>query len=175
MARRGYTDYYSHTSEAFSQPLRRGDAAKTRQKKPKKVRKPRLQYRDVGPTSKSFSPLSIITVILLFAVALGTVMSFALIFERQAAIRSLTNELRQVEEDNNFIRAQISQSYDIREIERIATQRLMMGRPQPHQIVHIYVPVTSHTVPNTEVIPEEPNQSRGFLDTLLNRRLTYEE
>ncbi|MCL2851920.1 MAG: cell division protein FtsL [Defluviitaleaceae bacterium] len=167
MAKRGYTDYYSHTSEAFSRPSRVERAAAPRQKRIKKVRKPKLQYRDVGPTSRAFSPLSIVTLVLLFAAALGIVMSFALIFERQTAIRSLTAELRQIEEDNNLIRAQISRSYDIREIERIATQRLMMGRPQPHQIVHIYVPVTSHTVPNMEAVTEEP--SGGFLDTLLNR------
>ena len=140
MARHRSIDYYSHTSEALSQPPER-ERVKPRQKVSKREPKPRLQYRDVGQTSKAFSPLIIITLVLLFAVALGIVMSFALMFERQSVIRGLTNELRQIEEDNNLIRAQISQSYDIREIERIAAQRLMMGRPQPHQIVHIYVPI----------------------------------
>ena len=141
MARRRSIDYYAHTSEALIEPPGGEQAAPRR----KKERKPKLQYRDVGQTSMAFSPLSIVTIVLLFVVALGIVMSFALIFERQSVIRGLTNELRQVEEDNNLIRAQISQSYDIREIERIAAHRLMMGRPQPHQIVHIYVPITSNS------------------------------
>ena len=149
MARRRPIDYYSYTSEALSRPPKE-ESAKPRRKRVKKGGKPKLEYRDVGQTSRAFSPLSIVTLALLFAAALGTVMSFALIFERQSAIRSLTNELRQIEEDNSLIRAQISQSYDIREIERIAVQRLMMGRPQPHQIVHIYVPRTSYTAPSTE-------------------------
>jgi len=95
----------------------------------------------------SFSAMSLITVILIFVAAIGLVLSYAMINDRQAQIRSLMNELGRLEEDNNLIRAQLSQAYDIREIERIAIQRLMMGPPQPHQVVHIYVPPVSRIVP----------------------------
>jgi len=168
MDRRSYADYYSHTSEA-RQPLW-DKSAQPRRKRVKKVRNEtnsRLEYRNVGQTSGSFSSLSIITLVLLFVVAIGIVMSFAMIADKTIAVRNMTNELRQIEEDNNLIRTQIAQSYDIREIERLATTRLMMGRPQPHQIVHIYVPRASHTVTNIEITPQEP--SRSIIDRLFNR------
>jgi len=157
-------DFYSPTSEA-RQPLWNKPTAQPRPKKVKKEKKaakPKLEYRNVGQTSKAFSLLSLVTLVLLFAAALGIVMSFAIVADQANNIRSLTAELRQIEEDNNLIRTQIAQSYDIREIERIASQRLMMSRPQPHQVVHIYVPSTSHTVTNIQATPEEP--SRAFWD-----------
>ena len=164
--RNSYADYYSYTSEAF-QPLRHNPAPKGA-KRTKNTRKSKLRYRDVGQTSRIFSPLSIITLVIMFAAAIGIVMSSALIVERQHTIRALTSELRQIEEDNNLIRTQISLSYDIREIERVASQRLMMGRPQPHQIVHIYVPRTSQTITNIEHAPQ--SSGRSIWDVLSNWR-----
>jgi len=162
--RNNYADYYSYTSEAF-QPLQREPE---RKKRVKKIRKPKLRYRDVGETSSRFSLFSLITIVIMFAAALGIVMSSAMIVERQQNIRALASELRQIEEDNNLIRTQISMSYDIQEIERIASQRLTMGRPQPHQIVHIYVPRTSQIITNIEQVQEAPR--RSILDVLRNWR-----
>ena len=174
MPRRNYTDYYSYTSEAFSQPPEApperssSSRIKRRKKLVKKIRKASLRYRDVGQTMGMFSPLSIATLVLMFFAALGIVLSSAMILDRQQNIRALTAELRQIEEDNNLIRTQISMSYDIREIERIATQRLTMGRPQPHQIVHIYVPRATQTITNIETAPEAP--TRSIMDVLRNWR-----
>ncbi|MCL2674328.1 MAG: cell division protein FtsL [Defluviitaleaceae bacterium] len=162
--RNSYADYYSYTSEAF-QPLHYEPEPRKRMKK---IRKPKLRYRDVGQTSRMFSLLSLITLLIMFAAAIGIVMSSALVVERQQNIRALTSELRQIEEDNNLIRTQISLSYDIHEIERIAGQRLTMGRPQPHQIVHIYVPRTSQIITNIEHVQETPR--RSILDVLRNWR-----
>jgi len=168
MPRRSYIDYYSYTSEAF-QPLPNEPEPKQRTKKRKKKEsKSRLQYRDVGQTSRIFSPLSLVTLVIMFAAALGIVMSSALIVDRQQTIRMLASELRQIEEDNNLLRTQISLSYDIREIERIASQRLTMGRPQPHQIVHIYVPRVSQVITDIEIAPEPPR--RSVWDVLMNWR-----
>ena len=168
MPRRSHIDYYSYTSEAFK-PLPTESESKPNAKKGKKKQsKPGLQYRDVGPTSRMFSPLSLITLVIMFAAALGIVMTSAMIVDRQQTIRALASELRQIEEDNNLLRTQISQSYDLREIELIASQRLTMGRPQPHQIVHIYVPRVSQVITDIEIVTEPPR--RSILDVLRNWR-----
>jgi len=169
MPRNNYSSYYSYTSEAFSQPLRNEPIVKPSKTGKKKVKKSGLHYRDVGETSAMFSLYSLITLVIMFAAALAVVMTSAVIVDRQQQIRVLTAELRQVEEDNNMLRTQISQSYDLREIERIASQRLTMGRPQPHQIIHIYVPRTSQTITHIEQHTAEAPR-RSILDVLRNWR-----
>lgn len=133
--------YYSAGSNALQPSVDDGGLRRKRRRKVKtKIVRKGLQYRDVGRTQMPFSMYALGTVVLLFAVSLSTVMSYALISDRRAAIRGLEAELLQVREENDLIRAQISERYDINEIERIASTRLMMGRPMPHQVVHIYVP-----------------------------------
>lgn len=133
--RRDSRAYYSPTSEALQQP----------QARPKRIPKPKVvrkgwDYRNVGQTQKPFSLCTLATVVLLFGVSLGIVVGYSLVWSSRIEVRDLEGELRQIQEENNLIRAQIAELYDINEIERIASTRLMMGRPLPHQVVHIYVP-----------------------------------
>lgn len=136
--RRDAQRYYSPTSEALSYPLRNPRPMRRKQAAP--VVRKGLYYRDAGQTQRPFSFCALVTLVLLFGVALSIVMSYALIAGRRSAIRGFAVELQQVQEENNLIRAQIAERYDIREVEHIAGTRLMMARPLPHQIVHIYVP-----------------------------------
>jgi cell division protein FtsL len=96
----------------------------------------------------------IFTLLLIFAGALSIALTYALITEARHQI-SVTREVIQEQRDANIsLRAQITEKYSIDEIERIAVDRLGMIKPDPSQIIRIYVPKQNYSELQSRQEPE---------------------
>jgi cell division protein FtsL len=116
----------------------------------------------------------VFTVILIFLGALsGAVASAHMANTRRELVQArqaLTAQL----EANSMLQSRMPQPYTLAEIERIATERLDMAKPDPAQIIYINVPPISHVVLNPELYIPPKDQSfweemRIFVVAILDR------
>ncbi len=145
---RSYSNYYQATANAWDlntlerydrvRKPRTEDIKKTK-KKVKFKRKVKSVYKNVGETQHKVSPLTIASICLVFVYAIGLVLSFAFISNKQIQISNLNKELDKLKNQNIITEADISKNIDIKKIEEIAINKLKMGKPKPHQIKHIEV------------------------------------
>ena len=169
-----YSKYYSGTSEArdlntinaYKPPSLQ--TAVVNRTEASSAKTGGVCYRNVGQTRAKFSPYTVATIIVIFACAVLLMVGYALITSRQMELAYYTNELRQIREQNSVLEMQIARSYDVAEIERIATTRLGLGQPQPHQTVHFSTPRQSYAVRTDLVDAETPVHEESIFDRLMH-------
>lgn len=113
------------------------------------------------------SILTLGTVFYIFAGILLCLMLHAVTVSKNDDILSSQNELKHLKEYNASLAADISGSYDLEEIEKIATTRLGMTERKPHQIIHISVPKQSHVVQNEKLKAPQVKET-GFFNSIKN-------
>ncbi len=147
MARSKYTRYLN-TSEAFEY-VDDDEQTVVVTKKLIRRRLRKLQqfvYKDDG-TGISFS--IILSIIFIFAGILLIAFSSSAIYSKELEVRRLQKDLKLLQESNAFLNAQISSSYDLSTISKIATTKLGMVKPKPYQIIRIQVPKQSYVILET--------------------------
>ena len=92
------------------------------------------------------SKLTIVTIALIFAGLLGFALPSAMIYNVDAKTAALRSELEKINETNTQLAVDISKTYDLDQIRRLATAKLGMTEPAPYQKIDIYVPRASHTI-----------------------------
>lgn len=122
-------------------------------------KKPVTVYKDVGQTHAKISALAVVTIALIFICALGVALSYAALYGKSLHIAQLNSDLKQKREQNAVLEAEIAKSYDLKEIERIATTKLNMAKPTASQIIPISVPKQSYRVPVEDVEPESQGET----------------
>lgn len=158
---------YANVSEAYDlRPLSHEIEPPLLDREPKqriRIRK-RVNKRPVYVRCKDqkqkTSISAIITVLLIFAGCLSIALSYAMTSSIRSNIIKLQNELKEKQEHNSSLRAEVAESYNLNEIEKIATTRLGMSKAKPYQIVNINVSKQSYAIRNTPV--EEAKQSFSF-------------
>ncbi len=162
--------YYKKSKNSYKlgkTHLHKGKKNSSRNKVIKLRRERAPIFRYVGEDKAKISINTIITIVLIFSCALGIALSFAILFNKQLSIANLNTELRKLQEKNLVSESQILKSYDIKEVEKIATINLKMGKPKPHQIIYIDVPKQSYAVQydsSSESLPEEESFTKTFFN-----------
>lgn len=112
---------------------------KTRNKRRKKARnKTKFIFLENVYTKVSKETYLMLTV--LFCGSLCMLMLGALVTNKRITVTGLQNKLKTAQEANLALSVEIAESYDEKEIERIATEVLGMSKPKPYQYFHINVP-----------------------------------
>lgn len=137
------------------------------QKKRIKIRK-RVKSRPVyvryQDQKRKISIQSVITVLLIFAGGLSIALSYAMVSNVQSNLLKMQNQLKERQEHNISLRADVAENYNLGEIERIATTNLGMSKAKPYQTVYINVSKQSYAVRSTS--SEETAQSLTFSDVI---------
>lgn len=141
-----YKKYYSSTSEALKIEKAEKREYKKQPPKKRKVRKPKLIYKLIEDNKAKFSFQTILTILIVFIGILGIVTSITIVISKRLEIVRLNKEYKEVQEINTTLKSQISQNIDLKEIERIATSKLGMTTPKPHQIIYITIPKQNYGV-----------------------------
>lgn len=130
----------------------------------------------MGADNRKFSVpwRMVFTIVLIFIVALGSALTYAHIQTTRGQIIRERNALIAARDANASLRAQVTERFTNEEIERIATGRLGMARPEPAQIFYIHVPLRDTVLLNIdENMFEEHNfflqDIRDFMTGLINR------
>ena len=109
------------------------------------------------------------TIMLIFAMGVGAVWSFAYLQDMRQQIDRQRVALQQQEENNILARAEITRHISVEEVARIAEERLNMSRPDPSQIVFINVPRPSYVVQsNAPNRLEQPNMWQAAVQYMRN-------
>ncbi|MDR1532156.1 MAG: hypothetical protein LBS62_08245 [Clostridiales bacterium] len=142
--------FYSRSSEAPDFPALDG-YAKPRLPHSEPTRKPKKHInkpviRTTTEVRPAISPCVFITLALIGLCLTGYVLSTAMQFNKNTEIAQLREELKKQQDSNDMVRAEISEGIDLQEIERIAVEKLGMGKPQAYQIIHVALPKESHVV-----------------------------
>ena len=166
---------YNHSSSAIDYHQAYPDGyKKTKRKKVLRRIKKATIIRRVSNDKPTISKYTIITILIVFTGVMSIALNYSRISTDRAEIRALTSQLQRLQEDNNSLEFQISESYDLREIERIATTRLGMHRPRSHQVVFISVPVETFVVRRNNPLAyermEEDSPFQKVLDFFLKQR-----
>jgi len=127
------------------------------------------------PSPKVFNPwLMGITLVLILVGGLSGAVAAAQITNTEREINAARNLRTHYQGLNVTLREQVSDRYTNYEIERIASERLGMARPDPSQVIEIYVPRHSYVVLNTAdyIMPQENyflQEIMTFLTGITNR------
>ena len=147
-------------------PSKRRQAAKPPEKK-KPDKHPKIPdvlvrgnviYIKGKPAPPIFNPwLMAITLFLILIGGLSGAMAAAQITQTERLIAQARSQRAYYQNLNVTLREHLSERYTNYEIERIATERLGMARPDPSQVIEIYVPRFSYVVLNTDddIMPRE--------------------
>lgn len=109
------------------------------------------------------------TTVLIFAMGIGAVWSFAYLQDMRQQIDRQRVLLQQQHENNILARAEITRHVSIEEVARIAEERLNMSRPDPSQIVFINVPRPSYVVQSdAPSVLEQPNMWQAAVQYMRN-------
>jgi cell division protein FtsL len=122
----------------------------------------------------SLSPPLVFTIILIFLGALGSAAAAAHMANTRREINRVQQALNTQLDANATLASQMPQPYTTSEIERIASERLGMARPDPSQIIYIHVPPISHVVLSPDAYIPAPAPSiwvelRVFFTAVFNR------
>ncbi len=157
--------YYTKTSEALV--VKPNTAPQQRRKRRPVPRRAKIvRYKLVNEGIK-INYLAMTTIVIIFLGLMSIAAFFTIIAEKQSEISRQNNLYKKLQEANLITKAQISQGYDLKEIERIAITRLEMSKPKPHQIVYISVPKQSYvTQSNNSEKPKNPDIIGNILDNI---------
>lgn len=92
----------------------------------------------------------------------------SIIAETNKGIKELTVNLNELKEKNSTLQAEISGQIDLKSIEKIATEKLLMSKPAKHQIVYIDVPKSNYTVQNDMKSLSKESNIIGIIETVKN-------
>ena len=158
----GYSEFYSHSSEAHD--ILREKYYAPRHEPRKRVRqsvrrkrvssnRPKYLIDNSNRPKMAIMPLIALAV---FFTGLITVVFFGVrIIETRMEINSLVREYQELQSENSLRSAQLARSIDLREVEHHATTRLGMVSPAQHQIIHVSVPRQNYVVQNLAVLDED--------------------
>lgn len=85
---------------------------------------------------------------ILFGVTFGFVHECSNLASRQSQLKVINAEMREVKSSINNVESIIASSLNLDHIQELATIKLDMTEPLPHQIVYIELPKESYTVYN---------------------------
>lgn len=91
----------------------------------------------------------VISILFIFAGAMGTAITAAHIANTEVQINRARAERTRYQYLNATLADQVNERYTREEVERIASERLGMFRPDPSQIIEINVPLQSYVHLNT--------------------------
>jgi len=112
-----------------------------RKKTAVKVRRRRsVTYVYKNDHRHKLSPLTVITLTLIFAGAACTAASYAKVSVANQTVISLTNQLRETQSQNEALAKEATRFDDAVSMRDIAENKLGMSEPKPYQIRHITVP-----------------------------------
>jgi len=137
---------------------------KTRVRK-KTARRAKTVYVHLENREGKISLLTMASVFYVFLGILACLLMHSVTTSKHSGIISSQNQLKHLQEYNNSLAADISTSYDLKEIERIATTKLGMSEPKAHQIIYVNVPKQSYAVQNESISVTEESET-SFIDTL---------
>ena len=120
------------------------------------------------------SPLMVFTILLIFVGALSSAVAAAHMTNTRREVSEAQRDLNIAQDANDMLVSQMPQPYTLMDIERIASERLGMARPDPSQIIYINVPSISHVVlnPGDYTRPEDPTfweEMGAFITGIFNR------
>ena len=108
-------------------------------------------FIDGKPAPRIFNPwLLTITFVLIFIGGLSGAVAAAQISNTEVLISQARSQRTYYQALNTTLREQVSERYTNDEIERMASERLGMARPDPSQVFEIYVPRHSYVVIHTD-------------------------
>lgn len=117
-------------------------------KKQSSIRKKRY-YVKVKEDSNKISRPALITIVIISIGLISSTYTFAIITQEQYNIDVLEKKLKDLKNQKSGLEVKIAQSYNIKDIEAIATNKLGMSKPTESQIIYIEVDEP------TEVIQQE--------------------
>ncbi len=148
-------------TQEYTQP-RLAQNAVTR--KVRKLKSGKL-FRFIKDEKSNVSFLTIFSIVYIFIGITLIIFSNASLVATQRTVASLQKELKTLEEQNAGLKAEISENFNIMEIENKAILVLGMNKPKPHQEEHISVPKQSYVIrKNTR----QKEDSLSFVDNILS-------
>ena len=160
--------YYSNSSEALDYKIYSDHKyKKSRKRKVLRRIKKGTVIRRVKNDSSQISKYLVITIAIVFSGVMSIALNYSRIANDRAEIRVLSNDLQKLKEENSALEFQISESYDLAEISRLAMSRLGMHKPRPYQIVYISVPAETSVVRNATNPSERRDEGSAFLEKIL--------
>ena len=176
--------YYNYSSEAYdvySHKRKRKMIKKKKTKVPVKSasesRRTRARMRRAEKVVKTEymilnnkSGIKIYNVIMTFGVIFLMLIALIGIFASNNKMRTnvtiMTQKLKQLEENNDYLEAELAKNIDLEKVERIATTKLGMQKPSSHQIIYINIPKQSYTVKYESKTSKEDDGHFKFEDIL---------
>jgi len=167
--------YYSYSSQAYKlneaypleddplpspRPARRKPAIK---KKPKQSKKQKVQRGTPKAKTvlqvdmqnhRTFTPMTTLLFATFFIGLFSLVFAGAYVQAQNRRLSLLQADLRTLKQENNELEKDLYEGYDLLEIERIATAKLNMSKPEEHQIRTIYVPKQSYNAQYESAVEE---------------------
>lgn len=136
--RKSYKKFYSRSSAAFDLAEPNEVYEPKRLKRVRKVRAEAITKYKLQINKKAkFSFLTYFTIFTVFAGCVITISLNAQMSYLSMQINAKYGELAEAEEENELLRSELLSGYDLSEIERVASTRLGMSRPQSHQIIRV--------------------------------------
>ena len=159
----GYSEFYSHSSEAHDiyneryyaprqEPRKR---VKRKSVRKKRVSSKRPKYLIDNSNRPKMAVMPIFALAVFFAGLITVVFFGVRIIETRMEINSLVRQYQDLQNENSLRSAQLARSIDLREVEYHAITRLGMVAPAQHQIIHVSVPSQNYVVQNLAVLDED--------------------
>lgn len=164
-----YDDYSSNYNDLANTQEYNPAPAKPRLRAIKR-RKRTIAYRHLHEEIKFFSKESLIIIATIFVGSMAILFGNSTTTSKKVDITTVRNEIATLTKDNDTLKAEIDQSYDLVEIEYIATTQLGMSKPKSHQIVYINAEVDSYVKQYEEEKPTSIENSffENFKARLIN-------
>lgn len=126
----------------------------------RKIKK--IKYVKVEQNLKTHSLTFFLTLSIFATFITSFVLIEALTIQKKFEIENLTNNLKEINENNKYLETELSKNLDLKYIENIASSKLKMQKPANHQIIHINVPKESYTIINENI-----NNKNNFIHKFL--------
>lgn len=124
-----------------------------------KPKRKRVQYHLVNDGIKLFTKESLIMISTIFIGSMVMLFGNSINTEKKSTISALRNNISTLTKNNETLRAEIDENYDLKEIEYIATTQLGMSKPKSHQIIYVNATTNSYVKQYEEVKPQADTNS----------------
>lgn len=167
-------DVYSHKRKRKTSKKKKTNASvkpmsesrRTRAKMRKTAKVVKTEYMILNNKSgiKIYNVIMTFGVIFLMSILLIGI--FASNNKMRTNVNIMTQKLKQLEENNDYLEAELAKNIDLEKVEKIATTKLGMQKPSNHQIIYINIPKQSYTVKYENKTSKEDEESFKFEDIL---------
>lgn len=158
-----YMRFYQNSSEA-KELLETPEVYTERKRrvKTKRIKKIKIKtkYKYELDKRNKLPAITYLVIFVFFAGCIGTLMFSAQMSEKTLYIDNMRSELANLEKESAYLSAEIS-SYDLAEVEEIASNRLGMSKPGEYQ--KIYIDVREETTV-IQYDAEKPEVKKGYID-----------